>query len=585
MRFVRLEAGVGREVVEAEVETPLGREAFQAPNTVSRALFALSLSEDDGGVVITCLADTSRLTVAGKPLSAMGQQYPLQEGDVVCLLRQQLRYRFHCDMPLSAPAPPKRTKTESAAPVAFAAVPAPQPAPPVRAASGRGSGGGFVASAFKFYRNPVLVAGHDNYNCLDLRPFFAEPGIERVCLTSYDLDSAWLLSAFPVLLHVPVAVSCPNRPVPCPANWRHAAPQTLQYGTVHGKLMLLWFAHKLRVIITTANHSESDHLFKSNGVWTQEFPALSPAAAAAAADWSIGYRKDRNDFGPVLQDYLRRSEVTEPYFNLRAFDFSGAAVALVTSVSGIHRGASLGHYGYARLAEVLKSEGIVPTAKGAVQPPLIMQCSSLGKMSKNYIASLTEALGGGEAQLVWPSAEFVRTSIAGWAAGGSLCLNNKTVDATVKQLMRLKYEGVPERRYVSPHIKTMFRMAPGGSESRELQWLYVGSHNLSKSSWGELQNGMGGKQMRVASFEIGVVFIPRLVSQCAGSQIRLVLGRGNDSDARVAGEIVLPIPYRYPCSEYSASHSGQDRLDDMPWMWDVSYAVPDLRGKKWNGLN
>lgn len=141
-----------------------------------------------------------------------------------------------------------------------------------------------------------------------------------------------------------------------------------------------------------------------------------------------------------------------------------------------------------------------------------------------------------------------------------------------------RYEGVAERQNVSPHIKTMFRLKPGGG--REVSWLYMGSHNLSKSSWGEEQ--LQGKQFKVLSFEIGVVFLPSLVSRVAGAPVSLVLGNSNALDARVPGQIVLPIPFRYPASPYSANYSGGP--DDVPWQWDVPQSAPDVHQRPWPGI-
>jgi tyrosyl-DNA phosphodiesterase-1 len=141
---------------------------------------------------------------------------------------------------------------------------------------------------------------------------------------------------------------------------------------------------------------------------------------------------------------------------------------------------------------------------------------------------------------------------------------------------------------VSPHIKTVFRLAAPGA-SRELCWLYVGSHNLSKSAWGEVQRPPGAAfvrpQLRVASFELGVLFLPRLVGRVAGRPVRLLLGQGNAADHPAPGEIVMPVPYRFPAEQYTASLSGQERLDDMPWTWDVAYQQRDSLGDRWFGIH
>ncbi len=194
-----------------------------------------------------------------------------------------------------------------------------------------------------------------------------------------------------------------------------------------------------------------------------------------------------------------------------------------------------------------------------------------------FLVFTRSTLGGGKMKLIWPSTEFIRTSLQGYGAGGSVCFNAKNLIGPTKSILRLKYEGVPERANVSPHIKTMFRLKAG----RELLWMYMGSHNLSKASWGEEQ--LQGKQFKILSFEIGVVFLPSLVSRCAGSPVTLLLGNGNASDPpRAHGQIIMPIPYRYPASQYSASYGGG--MSDTPWQWDVPQQKPDMLGRAWPGI-
>lgn len=48
--------------------------------------------------------------------------------------------------------------------------------------------------------------------------------------------------------------------------------QLPQYGTHHGKMVLLKFVTGVRVVILTANFIDQDVNGKSQGVWYQEFP-------------------------------------------------------------------------------------------------------------------------------------------------------------------------------------------------------------------------------------------------------------------------------------------------------------------------
>lgn len=61
------------------------------------------------------------------------------------------------------------------------------------------------------------------------------------------------------------------------------------------------------------------------------------------------------------------------------------------------------------------------------------------------------------------------------------------------------------RAEAMPHVKTFCRFGSHG-QCGICFWLYIGSHNLSKSAWGEIQKG--GTQLCVRSYEMGVLFFP-----------------------------------------------------------------------------
>uniref|UniRef100_A0A0G4IFS1 Uncharacterized protein n=1 Tax=Chromera velia CCMP2878 TaxID=1169474 RepID=A0A0G4IFS1_9ALVE len=173
--------------------------------------------------------------------------------------------------------------------------------------------------------------------------------------------------------------------------------------------------------------------------------------------------------------------------------------------------------------------------------------------------------------LVLPTVEDVRTSVEGWAAGESIPIPKKNWEGRPflrSILCRWKDSGqgsshdsatgggreAPSlwslRETAMPHIKTFgvfFRKrerdqtvpssltgvstsssssssssssAPPSASSAESSgrhsagvggsWVYVGSHNLSKAAWGELQ--LQGSQLFIRSFELGVFFSPSTLS-------------------------------------------------------------------------
>jgi len=60
----------------------------------------------------------------------------------------------------------------------------------------------------------------------------------------------------------------------------------------------------------------------------------------------------------------------------------------------------------------------------------------------------------------------------------------------------------PEYLRVALHSKIISRFYK--SENQITGWIYVGSHNISSTSWGYLENGF----IKIKNFELGVLFAP-----------------------------------------------------------------------------
>ena len=130
-----------------------------------------------------------------------------------------------------------------------------------------------------------------------------------------------------------------------------------------------------------------------------------------------------------------------------------------------------------------------------------------------------------------------------------------------------------------PHVKTFCRYGMTANGPC-LSWLYIGSHNLSKSAWGEVQKS--GTQICVRSYEMGVLFFPsRLASLEKDSKKGFFLkprsstpnpnvvlvpsGRASSSDAPIA------LPTAVPPADAPAPN-------DLIWSRDWSADVYDACG-------
>ena len=184
------------------------------------------------------------------------------------------------------------------------------------------------------------------------------------------------------------------------------------------------------------------------------------------------------------------------------------------------------------------------------------------------------------------------------------------------------------RKRAAPHIKTYIRYSPNttptpnstpsskpDSEVRSIDWALLTSANLSKQAWGEAASGSGGGQIRIASWEIGVLVWPELfastTSTTTGEEAETEMEKGKGEarmvptfrtdmppdlkgegekegegegvgDKEAKGEeerkedaplVGLRIPYSLPLRRYAA--------DEVPWVATARYTEPDWMGRSW----
>ncbi len=203
-------------------------------------------------------------------------------------------------------------------------------------------------------------------------------------------------------------------------------------------------------------------------------------------------------------------------------------------------------------------------------------------------------------RIVFPVADEIRRSLDGYVSGTSI----HTKIQSIQQQRQLDYtrpllchwandvddgEPVPEssganrchgdagRRRAAPHVKTYVRYsgpAATGDADADIDWALLTSANLSKQAWGEAQT-MGG-EMRIASYELGVLVWPALLAE--GATMRPVFGRdvfGEDAPP-TAPVVPLRIPYGLPLQRY-AKH-------EVPWVGTMAHDEPDWRGMRWQDV-
>ncbi|KAH9891452.1 phospholipase D/nuclease [Xylariomycetidae sp. FL2044] len=395
----------------------------------------------------------------------------------------------------------------------------------------------------------------------------------------------------------------------------HTAFMPEMFGTHHSKMLIL-IRHDdtAQIIIHTANMIAKDWTNMTNGVWQSPLlPKLRNAKEPDDAAPKMGSgAKFKIDILSYLRAYnTRRSVCGSLVEELKKYDFSAIRAALVASVPGKH---DLTPYtqetcwGWAGLKHALRS---VPVQVDKSE--LVVQISSVATLGATdawlqrtlfdaLSSSSTKAAQKPDFKIVFPTADEIRKSLDGYASGGSIHMKIESA-AQVKQLqyMRpilhhwandsedgtsLEKESIDGgRKRAAPHIKTYIRY----NRQSGIDWALLTSANMSKQAWGEATNAAG--QMRIASWEIGVLVWPELLAGDATAKMvgtfktdMPSLPSRDDPDKRSGnvyedgqGPLIgLRVPYNLPLQRYSE--------DEIPWVATKTHSIPDWTGRVWGGF-
>jgi tyrosyl-DNA phosphodiesterase 1 len=331
------------------------------------------------------------------------------------------------------------------------------------------------------------------------------------------------------------------------------------------------------------------------------------------------------------------------------FDFSTARAVLLPSVPGYHHADHdvMHRYGHLKLRQAVrryccpttttknrqKTTSATPSSsskstnqnKNNNNAAVVCQFSSMGSLNEKWLlgefgASTTGAAmptttmsGHGSTTtrppprllLVYPTAEEVRSSVEGYAGGGSLPADTKNVTKAFLQPLYHRWssssssnDAVRENPFALgrnlPHIKTFYRYDDDTESDNDtiggMQWFVLTSHNISSAAWGQLQKK--NRQLFVRHWELGIFLSPqtlgcrRLVPYSSslssshrptsnGAALSSSTGENDDDDDDIA---TVPLPYLFHPEPYQPGNDG-----DEPWAWDKVFTKSDAWGRR--GLN
>lgn len=211
--------------------------------------------------------------------------------------------------------------------------------------------------------------------------------------------------------------------------------------------------------------------------------------------------------------------------------------------------------------------------------------------------------------IIFPTAEEVRNSLNGYNSGAAIHMKIQSKPQQ-KQLSYLKpflchWDSSPPeiasnqqspsprvhsssgRSRAAPHVKTYIRFTD--ETCTKIDWAMLTSANLSTQAWGTgLGNPSGGLmgrgegEVRICSYEAGVVVYPELFQDCEGEEVEMVpIFKKDTPDIADMDEVGrkkvvgLRMPYCLPIKSYGKN--------DLPWCATMSYGEEDWKGQSWEG--
>ncbi|KAJ1718902.1 hypothetical protein LPJ61_006433, partial [Coemansia biformis] len=339
--------------------------------------------------------------------------------------------------------------------------------------------------------------------------------ITEALLTTFQLDGDWLLSHFPPTTPLTLVANDASSLDTAPTRARITIVQpemvVPRVQIVHSKIMILFYAARMRLVVATANLVEDEWSVMHNAVFLQDFP-LDPSIVFAANEFSTSLAYSLHDLSIPYGIIARLNNV----------DFSAATARIVTTVptGEPRRHMNMTSYGMLRLAHVVReSQKNANSQAKAFEPDARLFCasSSLGKLDIPWLRDLylcahgldPQPLSLGTRQQMVPSAlvdialgfhthSQVTACRFGPQCGRYIMARRDTYDAaTFPKDMLFHLE--PRVSGALVHAKAI--VARTGVEQKT-GWVYIGSHNCTPAAWGRLfYNGVP----YFNNYEFGVV--------------------------------------------------------------------------------
>ncbi|KAJ4985916.1 tyrosyl-DNA phosphodiesterase [Stagonosporopsis vannaccii] len=320
------------------------------------------------------------------------------------------------------------------------------------------------------------------------------------------------------------------------------------FGTHHSKMLIL-FRHDdcAQIIVHTANMIPKDWTNMTQAVWQSPLLPLRSDTGSMESPHAIG-TGDR--FYLDLRHYLLSYEkrLQRLIDQLALYDFMRIRAAFLGSAPSrqhpnkadpaVHT--SLGWLGLQEILSRVPTKTFKRTKKSS---HIVLQVSSIATLGaapiwlSHFQSVLTRSHSPEvsnparpDFNIIFPTAEEVRTSLDGYESGGSIHMRIQSAQqqkqlqyiqpllchwkyppSTASQpptdvMKTIQIRREAHRGPAAPHIKTYIRFSDDSHSN--IDWALLTSANLSKQAWGDVANKQG--EVRIQSYETGVLVWPEL---------------------------------------------------------------------------
>lgn len=366
---------------------------------------------------------------------------------------------------------------------------------------------------------------HPRESDIKIEELFEKHTLKIALLSSWQLDFEWLASKLN-LAQTKLFLIMHSKHDEDKALWQQQASTWSSHlrlcfptlpkgpgGVMHSKLMLLFHAHKLRIVIPSGNlvsHDWGENGIMENVVFLIDLPRL-PDEHHGSANNTLTL------FATELLRYLDAQAVDQDVRDgIQKFDFSQTThLALVHTICGLHTGADAARTGFPGLASAIRTLGIDATT----EPQIDYAASSIGSLKTPILRHLFNAFSGHAKpaeytpspdrlqqrfRIHYPSTSTVAASKSGTNGAGTLFFAPQPTTPAQQPLIRCFRDAQSKRPGVLSHAKMAI------IRTKHQAAVYIGSANISQAAWGAWSVPKRGahkdqNKLEAANWELGVL--------------------------------------------------------------------------------